>query len=171
MGVLGRPDQRDEDFVAFVHGCSLRLQRLAHALSPDPARAQDLVQDALVAAYGHWPTIKDTDPFAYARASLINANLSYWRRRPWRERFGLVIDDVPEPVVFTEQMDRRELLMAGLRTLTARERTVIVLRYLEELTERETADTMHVAVGTVKSTCARALGKLRTALQLTDEQV
>jgi RNA polymerase sigma-70 factor (sigma-E family) len=171
MGARGGPDPRDEDFVAFVHGCSRRLQRLAGAVCPDPARAQDLVQDALVAAYGHWPAIKDTDPFAYTRASLINANLSYWRRRPWRERLGAVVDDVPDPVVPTEQLDRRDLLLAGLRTLTARERTVIVLRYLEELTERETADTLHIAVGTVKSTSARALGKLRTALELTDEQV
>jgi RNA polymerase sigma factor (sigma-70 family) len=58
-----------------------------------------------------------------------------------------------------------------MNILTARERTVVVLRYLEELTERETAETMGIAVGTVKSTCARALTKLSSALALADEQV
>jgi RNA polymerase sigma factor (sigma-70 family) len=102
---------------------------------------------------------------------LINANLTYWRRRPLRERLGPVLVDVPEPASFTDQVDNRDLVLAALRELTARERTVIVLRYLEELSEKETADTMRVAVGTVKSTSARALGKLRTVLEMTDEQV
>jgi RNA polymerase sigma factor (sigma-70 family) len=49
----------------------------------------------------------------------------------------------------------------ALRTLTLRERRVIALRFYEDLTEADTARLMGVAVGTVKSTTSRALGKLR----------
>ena len=44
----------------------------------------------------------------------------------------------------------------------------MVLRFYEDLSERETAETLGIAVGTVKSTCARALAKLRVSPQLTD---
>lgn len=51
--------------------------------------------------------------------------------------------------------------MAALATLTRRERAVAVLRYVEDLSEAETAAILGVAVGTVKSTASRALAKLR----------
>jgi RNA polymerase sigma factor (sigma-70 family) len=49
-----------------------------------------------------------------------------------------------------------------LTVLTHRERTVVVLRYLEDLSEKETAAVLGLAVGTVKSVTYRALRKLRT---------
>ena len=58
--------------------------------------------------------------------------------------------------------------MAALATLTRRERAVAVLRYVEDLSEAETAAILGVAVGTVKSTASRALAKLRCSPQLID---
>jgi RNA polymerase sigma factor (sigma-70 family) len=130
-----------------------------------------LVQEALAATYSKWPTVSDGDPWAYARKCLVNANTSYWRRKPWRETTVAQVHEMPEAKSVTDDIDGRQLLRSLMNILTARERTVVVLRYLEELTERETAETMGIAVGTVKSTCARALTKLSTALALADEQV
>lgn len=164
-------DGRDEDFVAFVAGCSVRLHRLAAAICPDPARSQDLVQEALIATYLQWPRVRNGDPWAYLRACLVNKNISHWRRRPWRESSRPSIDDMPEPRSYTDTVEARQLVREALRVLTQRERTVVVLRYLEELTERETAETMQIAVGTVKSTCARALAKLSATVAMSEEPV
>lgn len=55
----------------------------------------------------------------------------------------------------------RGMLTAALSVLTHRERTVLVLRFYEDLSERDTADLLQVTVGTIKSTTSRALTKLR----------
>ena len=57
--------------------------------------------------------------------------------------------------------EERDEIRRLLRELSARERAAIVLRYYCDLSEEETAATLGVAVGTVKSTCARALARLR----------
>ena len=69
-----------EGFVA-EHGQS--LLRLAFVLSGNRQLAEDLTQSALVAAYRHWSkVVAARSPEAYVRRMLINAHLS-WRRRRW----------------------------------------------------------------------------------------
>ncbi len=58
--------------------------------------------------------------------------------------------------------DLRLSLAAALRTLTARQRAVVVLRYVEDLPEREVAAVLEMSVGTVRSTAHRALARLRS---------
>jgi RNA polymerase sigma factor (sigma-70 family) len=53
------------------------------------------------------------------------------------------------------------LISAALARLTRKQRAVLVLRYFEDLSEHQTADTLGVSVGTVKSQCAAALARLR----------
>ncbi len=60
-------------------------------------------------------------------------------------------------------VDRRILLDQALAALTPRQRAVVVLRYYDDLTERDTADAMGVSVGTVKSQTSLALRRLREA--------
>ncbi len=55
----------------------------------------------------------------------------------------------------------RDALARALAVLTPRERTIVVLRYLEDLSERDVATIVGVSPGTVKSTASRALQKLR----------
>ena len=61
-------------------------------------------------------------------------------------------------------VDDRQDLRRALATLTVRQRTVLVLRYWEDLTEQEVADLLGCSVGTVKSTTSRALAQLRAQL-------
>jgi RNA polymerase sigma factor (sigma-70 family) len=58
-------------------------------------------------------------------------------------------------------VDRRVVLEQALARLTLRQRSVVVLRYYDDLTEQQTADAMGVAVGTVKSQTHLALRRLR----------
>ena len=71
---------------------------------------------------------------------------------------------------WTERRATTDAVFRALDGLTRRERVVLVLRYYEELTERETAETLGLAVGTVKSTTARALSKLRVSPHLSDHE-
>lgn len=163
---------RDDDFTAFVLARSGRLVHFARMLCGDAALAEDLVQNALEKAYLRWDRIELADPFAYVRQAVVNQHLSWVRRRPWRERpsgaaaeLDLLFLDTPVADQ-SGAIDRRVTVGAALATLSRRERAIVVLRYVEDLTERETAAVLGIAVGTVKSANARALDKLRSAPEL-----
>jgi RNA polymerase sigma-70 factor (sigma-E family) len=161
---------RDDDFTAFVLARSARLVHFARVLCGDAGLAEDLVQTALEKAYLRWDRIEMADPFAYVRQAVVNQHLSWVRRRPWRERpsgdaaeLDLLLEAAVDP---SSGVHSRVAVGAALATLSRRERAVVVLRYVEDLTERETAAVLGVAIGTVKSANARALDKLRAAPEL-----
>jgi RNA polymerase sigma factor (sigma-70 family) len=70
-----------------------------------------------------------------------------------------------------QRADERDELVRLLRTLTDRERRVVVLRHYFDLSEREVAEELAIAPGTVKSTLARALSKLRVSTNSIQEVV
>jgi RNA polymerase sigma-70 factor (sigma-E family) len=159
---------RDDDFTAFVLARSARLVHFARMLCGDAQLAEDLVQTALEKAYLRWDRIELADPFAYVRQAVVNQHLSWVRRRLWRERPSgdpVDLDELAGSALGDSAAlsDRRLALLSALQLLTRRERAVVVLRHVEDLTEGETAAVLGVAVGTVKSANSRALRKLRAA--------
>lgn len=156
-------ERRDAEFTAFVHAQGTSLSRAAYYLCGDEHRAQDLVQVALTKTYVAWSTARRTNPYSYARRVLVNSNIDSWRRRRWREAPAddLAVHPGPSVPDLTGQVADRQLLVAALLALTPRERAVLVLRFYEDLSERDTAQVLDVGVGTVKSTSSRALAKLR----------
>ena len=160
---------RDEDgFAEFAVAGARRLRHAARLLTGDDARAEDLLQTALVRAYLRWDGIRADDPTAYVRRVLYSVHLDWWRRR-WRHEYATAeLPEQPVPGDHAAESAERLRLRAALARLTRRERAVVVLRFYEDLSERETAETLGIAVGTVKSTCARALAKLRVSPQLAD---
>jgi RNA polymerase sigma-70 factor (sigma-E family) len=153
---------RDEaGFRAFVEANGATLLHAARLLTGDHHRGEDLVQTALTKVYLKWGRIDA--PLPYARKALVNAHIDQSRRRWWGER---PTDTLPEPVMDepagdTAAADSRDQLRRILSGLAPRERAVIVLRYYCDLSEQDTAASLGVPVGTVKSTCARALARLR----------
>jgi RNA polymerase sigma-70 factor (sigma-E family) len=150
-------------FDSYVAARYPALVRTATLLTGDPHEAEDLVQGALVKAVGVWRRIVD-DPEPYVRRIMVNDNISRWRRHRGRtvvsgDPAGTHDRPVPE-----EPVEARLDLAAALGTLAPRQRTVVVLRYFEDLTERETAALMGIAVGTVKSQTRDALARLRRVL-------
>ena len=173
---MQRSESRDEDFTAFVLARSARLVHIARMLCGDAALAEDLVQTALEKAYLRWDRIELGDPFGYVRQAVVNQHLSWVRRRPWRERpsgHAAELDQSLGSYVVDPgaAVDRKLAIAGALRVLTRRERAVVVLRYIEDLTEAQTAATLGVAVGTVKSANSRALQKLRAAPELSGSYV
>lgn len=159
----------DPTFEEFVAASSARLFTLAMLLcGRHRAEAEDLLQSVLERAYRRWPRIcRGGDPERYVRAMLVNASVDRWRRL--RRRPELLAGPVRDPAVPDQSaaLADRDQLLRALAGLPARQRAVIVLRYLEDLTEAQTAAVLGCSEGTVKSQASRALAKLR---QLTGDQ-
>ncbi|WP_296601990.1 SigE family RNA polymerase sigma factor [Nocardioides sp.] len=153
---MSAPDALHDSFEQYVAARRGALLRTAYLLTGSHEDAEDLVQVALVKAVPHWERIADR-PEPYVRKILARESVSRWRRRRWRE---VHTDEVPETPVEGPSSDRVALQQA-LSALPPRQRAVVVLRYYEDLTEKETAALLGIAVGTVKSQARDALARLR----------
>ncbi len=157
----------DEEFAEFAHASSPRLLHAAYLLTGDRHTAEDAAQTALVRTYAAWSRVRRDDAFAYARRTLVNHVTDRWRRR--REYATGALPDQAARGDVAEEVTRRQWLIAALRSLTARERAVLIMRYFFDLPEANVASELHITVGTVKSTSSRALAKLRISADETGE--
>jgi RNA polymerase sigma-70 factor (sigma-E family) len=156
----------DGDFTDFVAVASARLFRTAYAVCGDHQLAEDALQAGLVSAYASWSRVaRADDSEAYVRRIVIN-QLFAWHRRSWKRR-EVSYAVVPEPPANPPSQDRlvdAEPVWQALSELPARQRAVVVLRYVEDLSERETAELLGIRRGTVKSQAAGGLAQLRVRL-------
>ena len=148
------------DFAVFVATRSQRLLRTAYLLTQDSGTAEDLLQTALAKSWQAGGRIDD-DPEPYVRAVLVNTYTSGWRRR-WHGEIATGALPETTGADATRGVEDRHALWSALARLPRRQRAVVVLRYLEDLSEAETARLLGVGVGTVKSQTSRALASLRT---------
>jgi RNA polymerase sigma-70 factor (sigma-E family) len=158
----GVSQEKDPDFDGFVMAAAARLHRVAVALTGERGAAEDLVQDVLEQVYLRWHRIDD--PYAYARRALINGSVNRWRVRARRREVALTEAHDDEADDAIARVDDRNLIIHVLAALPVRQRAVVVLRFLEDLSEAETASLLGCSVGTVKSQTARALTRLRNDL-------
>jgi RNA polymerase sigma-70 factor (sigma-E family) len=156
---------RDEDaFRDFVVGRSPSLLRTAYLLTGDWGHAEDLLQTALASLYRAWPRLDERERLdSYVRRIMVNTHTSWWRRAWKAERPTPALPETPAPDEHAVS-DDRDRLRRALLDLPPKQRAAVVLRHYEDLPEAEVARLMGCAVGTVKSQCARGLGKLRAAL-------
>ena len=160
--------EANEDFDGFVRAASPQLLRAAWLLTSDWAAAEDLVQSAFERTWPKWPSLADDGQrLAYLYRVVTNGFLRS-RRRRWTGE--IPIREAPELAVVdpTDRADMRTALLAAVRRLPLRQRTVIALRYLADLSEVQTADAMRCSLGTVKSYAARGMAALRADPALTN---
>lgn len=152
----------EEAFRRWAGERQLALLRTALLLTGDHHRAEDLVQEALTKVALRWRRLASGNPEGYARQIIVRDNISWWRKRH-RE----VVSDASATTATVSDAapatERRLLLDAALATLTPRQRAVVVLRYYDDLSERDAAEALGVSVGTVKSQTHLALRRLREA--------
>jgi RNA polymerase sigma-70 factor (sigma-E family) len=148
-----------EGFEEFVAVSSPRLLRTAFLLARDEGHAEDLLQTALARAWRAWSRVSG-DPEPYVRRIIVNTHATWWRRR-WRGEEPT--ERPPDRPTGSPQdaVGDREWLWQALGRLPRKQRTVLVLRFYEDLTEAQTAQLMGCSVGTVKSQASRALAKPR----------
>jgi RNA polymerase sigma-70 factor (sigma-E family) len=152
----------DAGFRAFVEANGATLLHAARLLTGDHQHGEDLVQTTLTKVYLKWDRLES--PLAYARRALVTAHIDSTRRRWWGERPTETLPEVVSGGDVTGASDERDELRRLLAELGPRERAVIVLRYYCDLSEHDTAATLGMPVGTVKSTCSRALARLRVEI-------
>jgi RNA polymerase sigma-70 factor (sigma-E family) len=151
-----------EGFRDFVDNRSSALLKTAVLLSGGDRHAgEDLLQNALAKAAGRWQRIDE--PEAYVRQILYRQQVSRWRLK-WRRR-ELTVAEPPEgaraDADASSAAELRVVMREALSRLTARQRTVLVLRYFEDLPEADVARLLGCSVGTVRSTTHRSLARLR----------
>lgn len=155
----------EQEYREFAGSRAASLHRTAYLLCGDWHLADDLVQETFVQTFRHWRRVQRADnQNAYVKRILINEFNRHWQRYG-----GLPVADndrleVAVPDISDEVVSRADLLRA-LLTLPARQRATVVLRYLEGMSERETAAVMRCSEGTVKSQTARALNALEGCLK------
>jgi len=158
--------RRDEDrFIDFVAAHQDRLRRTAFLMTGDWASADDATQDALVRLYVALPRLARVDSLlGYARRAVVNAAIDAGRKKQVREqheRRHTPPDSVPDGA---ERRATRAAVVDALAALPPRQRSAVVLRYVEDLTVADTAEALGCSAGTVKSQTARGLDTLRRVL-------
>ena len=155
-------DAGTDGFARFVEARQRGLQRTAWLLTGDWALAEDLVQTALARSWPRWERInRRDDPVVYVHRVMLNTWAS-WNRRRWRgERPSAAVPDAQVPGDMATEVAVRVAVQGALRSLSDRQRAVVVLRVFDDLTEAQAAQVLGCAIGTVKSTMARAVARLR----------
>jgi RNA polymerase sigma-70 factor (sigma-E family) len=152
---------RHEEFRTYVAERGAVLLRAATQLTSDRAEAEDLLQAALAKTYLAWDRIEDRSAVdGYVRRAMVNTQISWWRRR---KLDVYPTDQLPDRPVedHTDRSEMRDALGRALRRLPERQRLAVMLRYYEDMSEREIAEVLGVSVGTVKSTVSRGMARLR----------
>jgi RNA polymerase sigma-70 factor (sigma-E family) len=150
------------EFDEYVAARGRQLVRLGYVLSADHQQAEDLAQSALLAAYRRWRRVgRMDDPHAYVRRVLVNAYVSAARRRSAHEAPMVIAEAArvaPDPAVALAEHDA---MWRALSRLSRRERTVLVLRYYEDLDYASIAVVLGIGESSARATASRALGSLR----------
>lgn len=159
-------------FADYVRSRGGMLLRSALALTGgNRADAEDLVQATLIKAYQAWDRINDLAAVdTYVRRAMVNTHISGWRRRRVDE---YPTDEIPDQPAAdpSEERDLRDVVQRALDRLPRQMRAAVMLRFYDDMTEPEVAAVLGVTVGTVKSTVARAVAKLREDEKLLDEMI
>ena len=158
------------DRIAFGDYVARRSQALlgaALSMTGNRADAEDLLQATLVKTYQSWDKIDDAAALdGYVRRVMANTHISGWRRRRVDEYPTDELPDAPAAGDATDDSDLHDVVQRALDRLPRQMRAAVMLRFYDDMTEPEVADALGVTVGTVKSTVARAVAKLRTDAEL-----
>jgi RNA polymerase sigma-70 factor, ECF subfamily len=157
-------------FEALVRDHEEIAYRTAYLVLGDADEAADAAQEGFMKAYRALGRFREGLPFRPWLLRIV-ANEARNRRRSAGRRAALALraagegrptgEAAPSPEAALLAGERRQALLDGLGRLNERDRTVIACRYLLELSEAETAATLGVRRGTVKSRLSRALDRLR----------
>jgi RNA polymerase sigma-70 factor (sigma-E family) len=163
----------EAQYVEYVTARLPALHRAAYLLcGGDAHRADDVVQNTITKLFQHWKRVSRTDNIdAYVHRMLVHALIDEKRLSWSKVRLVPTTRDAAEPAVTPPQhhVEERSRLVAALRQLPPRQRTVLVMRFLLDRPVEEVAEALNCAVGTVKSQSSRGLEALRDVLSKIEE--
>ncbi len=128
---------------------------LAYATTGSLADAEDIVQDAYAQLYRSWDRIQAPD--AWLRRAIVSLSTT-WVRQRVRSRSAFKREGLASSV---EPFEEGVAIWQSLSCLSPRQRAAVLLRYAEDMSERDIADALRCRPGTVKSLLSRALRSLQ----------
>jgi len=164
---IGADVDADRVMVELYNAHYRSLVRLTILLVDDVETAEEIVQDSFVALHGGWPRLQESEKaLSYLRQSIVNQSrtvlghrLAVGRNTPKPPR------DKPSAEHGAIALLERSAVIAALRTLRARQREALVLRFYAGMSEAEIAEAMQISRAAVKSDTAKAMATLRTVLE------
>jgi RNA polymerase sigma-70 factor (sigma-E family) len=153
-----------QEFEEFAVARTPQLYRAAWLLCGDAHRAEDLVQETLAKVYVRWHRRLGgpiEHPVAYAHTTLTRTYISAQRRRSNHET---PTGELAEGVEQGGDAVTSLVLQAALAHLAPMDRAVLVLRYFEDVSVADTAETLGLTPGAVRNRTMRALDRLRAVL-------
>jgi RNA polymerase sigma-70 factor (sigma-E family) len=161
-------ERSSQEFEAFVTETADPLFRSGYLMTANVAETEDLLQETFLRVARHWNRVRSMEhPLAYARRVLINLALD---GAVARDRRGQELRNSDGAAQVVDQGSLRQLsgiddqaeFQWALTALPPRQRAVLILRYWDDLSEREVAEILRCPIGTVKSTTSRAVTELRS---------
>lgn len=163
----GRSRDRDRELTDLFLNHYDPLRRLAYVILGDASLAEEITMEAFAKALSRWRLVSRADhPHAYLRQIVVNLCRSKIRRKVVERKFGGLFEREADEATRTDIEDHGINIDVwnAVRGLPERQRTCIVLRYLEDLSEPDIAAVLNIPVGTVKSQLSRGRKKLADAL-------
>ena len=168
-GARSRSDT-DGGYADFVRAHVPTLLRKSYLLTGSGLAAEELVQDTLVRLYPRWEKVQNADvPLAYVQRSLTNNFLNQRRRDGHREVLTDVVPDRPARRSTERDVTDRDEAWSLLRKLSRPQRTVLMLRFYEGMTDLEIAAHLGCRPGTVRSLASRGLATLRERVRVAQQ--
>jgi RNA polymerase sigma factor (sigma-70 family) len=154
-----RPDQAFEDAFDRLYP---RARKLADRILGDAAAAEDVAAEAVARLCLHWRRLKDST-YVDGWVLRVAANLALDLTR--KRKPNVMLAELPAA---DDNVALRMALVEALRHLSRRQREVIALRYLSDLSEADVAAALGISEGSVKTHTSRGLAALRA--ELNDEE-
>ena len=172
-------DLAAQEFADVVANCRVHIFRFLLASTRDVDLAENLTQDCFLKAQRNWMRFRgESSPMTWLMRIAINVEKDHWRNRRlqfWRKTQNSAVDldeagewlpsgerTAEERMLAKEQVAR---VWKAVEDLSARQRTVFLLRYVEDLELLEIARATGLSQGTVKAHLSRALSKVRAELR------
>ncbi|GAA1679239.1 sigma-70 family RNA polymerase sigma factor [Fodinicola feengrottensis] len=140
--------------------------RVGYRILGDRSQAEDVAAEACARAYARWKTVSGHSEPWVARVAGNLALDEVRRLTRWRRRESALHErDLGGDPHRAERLD----LQQALQRLSKRQREVLIMRYVADMSERDVAETLGCSVGTVKSTASRAMALVRAGLTAGEE--
>ena len=141
--------------------------RLALLLTGSREQAEDLVQDAFVKIFGSFAHLRIRTSFrAYLNRTIVNLSRDRGRRSRLEQREIERERNAPRPDAYAmPDLGAREEVLAALLALPHRQRAAVVLRYYEDMSEQQVADTLGCSLGAARSLITRGRESLRADMR------
>ncbi|MGA7107180.1 MAG: sigma-70 family RNA polymerase sigma factor [Terracidiphilus sp.] len=178
MTLADADERAAHDFSHVVASHRPQIFRFLLASTRDIDLAETLTQECFLKAHRNWSSFRgESTAMTWLMRIAINLQKDHWRNRRmqfWRQtRTNAVdLDEASEWLPSGESSQEQRLLAQervsqvwhAVEGLSERQRTVFLLRFVEELELSEIAQTTGLSEGTVKAHLSRALGRVRREL-------